>query len=106
FIFYYVRSLRDLVHPDVGWMLWIAGRLLDGGRLYHDVVDMNPPLIHYATTLPVALARSMGWPEVLVFKVFVLAIAAVSLVMCSRLINTLFESVQQCVRQFLVFVLA
>ena len=31
--------------PDIAFLLYTAGKLLDGGRLYVDVLEVNPPLI-------------------------------------------------------------
>ncbi|MFL5575162.1 MAG: hypothetical protein ACJ79S_04215, partial [Gemmatimonadaceae bacterium] len=34
-------ELRARMTPDVAWYLFAAGRVLDGARLYVDVVDVN-----------------------------------------------------------------
>jgi hypothetical protein len=53
---------------DMGFFLYSAGRVLDGARLYRDVVDLNPPLI-FALNLPVvALARETGLSEFLLYR--------------------------------------
>lgn len=67
------------VNHDAGWYLFAAGRLLDGARLFVDVVDVNPPLIIYFSMPPVLVARALGTPEVLTFHCYVLLLAAVSL---------------------------
>ena len=41
-----------LTAPDIAYFLYSAGRLLDGARLYRDVVDMNPPAI-FALNVPI-----------------------------------------------------
>ena len=60
----------DLAKPptaDVGFFLYAAARLLDGARLYRDLVDINPPLI-FAVNVPVVLlARTTGLSEFLLY---------------------------------------
>lgn len=63
---------------DVGWFLHVAGCLLDGDRLYVDVIDVNPPLIVYLSVIPIALARALGVSEILAFHAFVFLAIAVS----------------------------
>ncbi len=106
FGFYFVRSLTDLVHPDVGWFLWASGRLLDGARLYRDIVDMNTPLIFFFMIPPVWCARITGLPEVMVFKSFILLTALSSLWICARIIRTLFHSSSLHIQYFVIFVIA
>ena len=106
FGFYFIRSLGDLVHPDVGWFLWASGRVLDGARLYRDIVDMNPPLIFYFMIPPVWCARLTGLPEVMVFKSFILLTALASLWICARLVRILFHSSSLHIQHFIVFVIA
>ncbi|HLQ21621.1 MAG TPA: hypothetical protein VK132_00340, partial [Gemmatimonadales bacterium] len=61
----------ELARPgtaDMGFFLYAAGRVLDGARLYRDVVDLNPPLI-IALNLPVVtLARVTGVSEFLLYR--------------------------------------
>ena len=106
FVFYFIRSLGDLVHPDVGWFLWASGRVLDGAHLYRDIVDMNPPLIFYFMIPPVWCARITGLPEVMVFKSFILLTAFASLWICARFVRTLFQSSSVHIQHFVVFVIA
>ena len=61
----------ELARPataDMGFFLYAAGRVLDGARLYRDVVDLNPPLI-IALNIPVVLlARVTGVSEFLLYR--------------------------------------
>jgi len=47
-------------HQDVGMYLQAGALLLDGKRPYVDFVDINPPMVIYLNTVPVALARWSG----------------------------------------------
>ena len=63
--------------PDVAWLLYSAGRLLDGARLNVDIVEINPPLIVWLNVPPVWLARLLDVSEVQVFRTL-LVIAAIA----------------------------
>ena len=61
-------ELRSFAQPDTGFLLDLAGRVLDGARLYVDVVEINPPLI-VALNLPAVLvARATGLSDILVYR--------------------------------------
>lgn len=62
-----VAQAERLAEPDLAYNLYAAARLLDGARLYRDLVDMNPPLI-FLFNLPVAwLARATGLSDFLLY---------------------------------------
>jgi hypothetical protein len=69
------RPLKD----DVAWLLYVAERMLDGRRLYVDLVEINPPLIVWLSALPAGAARGLGLPAIPVF----LAAVAVALLGCA-----------------------
>jgi hypothetical protein len=49
--------------PDVASTLAVSHRLLEGGRLYRDVVEYAPPLI-FLLGMPIeAVSSATGWPE-------------------------------------------
>lgn len=58
----------SFARPDMAFLLYAAGRVLDGARLYVEVVEINPPLI-IALNLPaVALARALGVSDIAVLR--------------------------------------
>jgi len=79
----------ELARPgtaDMGFFLYAAGRVLDGARLYRDVVDLNPPLI-IAFNLPVvALARVTGLSEFLLYRLASAFLVGILLLYSARLI--------------------
>jgi hypothetical protein len=79
----------ELARPataDMGAFLYGAGRVLDGARLYRDVVEINPPLI-VAFNLPVvALARATHLSEFLLYRLASALVVGALLVYSSRLI--------------------
>lgn len=63
-----------VLNHDVSYLLYIAGRLLQGATLYVDLPEINPPLIVWLN-LPVAwLAQAWGVPEPQVLRVALLAL--------------------------------
>lgn len=54
--------MRQLVplNTDVSWLLVVGERMLDGQRLYRDIVEINPPMAAFAYLPAVALARFLG----------------------------------------------
>jgi hypothetical protein len=50
------------LNQDVGWLLHVAHRLFDGGTLYVDVIEVNPPLVVWLTAIPAAIERWVGVP--------------------------------------------
>src|SRR5438034_11735098 len=62
---------------DVRWLLIVSERMLDGQRLYVDILDANPPMAVSVYLLAVALARAIGIrPEVVTDGLIFLLIAA------------------------------
>jgi hypothetical protein len=71
--------LRQIVpfNVDVSWLLIVSERMLDGQRLYVDIVEANPPMAVAVYLLGVALARAIGVrPEVATDGLIFLLIAA------------------------------
>lgn len=77
---------------DVAWLLYAAGRVMDGAKLYVDIYEINPPLAIYFDFPPVGIARLFGWPEIPVFYGYVLALVGLSLLLSRNLINLIFEN--------------
>ena len=64
----FLAQTARLAEPDIAYFLYAAGRMLDGAKLYRDVVDLNPPPI-FALNLPVAwLARATHLADILVYR--------------------------------------
>jgi hypothetical protein len=75
----------DYVNHDAAWYLYMVRVLIDGGTLYRDAIDTNPPLIVALTAPPALLAHATGLSALVAFKVYVLALCAASLAVCGRL---------------------
>lgn len=73
--------------PDTGWLLYAAGEVLDGARLYVDLIEVNPPLIVWLHTIPVRLARLTSLSPILAYRILVLATALFSVMVSARLMG-------------------
>ncbi len=67
--------------PDHGYQFYVAGRVLDGARLYVDVAaaEAHPPLITWIAMALEATGRLIGMRALTLFLFFVCASAAASL---------------------------
>ncbi len=63
---------------DISWLLFAAEKYLDGAKLYENVVDTNPPLIIYLNIPPVWFGRLLGYPQALLFVVYVFGLTIIS----------------------------
>lgn len=71
-------------HGDVGWYLVATDKWLSGGRLYEDVIEVNPPLIFYLNALPVLLHYLTGFTSDDLFVVHVHLLIAISVLLIWR----------------------
>jgi hypothetical protein len=81
--------LRQIIplNTDVSWLLTIGERVLDGQRLYVDIVEINPPMAVFAYLPGIALARALGVDPKNVTDALILALAASSLLATSRILR-------------------
>ncbi|HEX6669137.1 MAG TPA: hypothetical protein VF061_06240 [Gemmatimonadales bacterium] len=88
-VFALAVELARVISSDIGFLLYAAGRLLDGARLYVDLIEINPPLI-VALNVPVVLAaRALGLPEVLVYRLAVAALLLACIGLTARALSRL-----------------
>ena len=71
-------ALTKSMNHDVAYYVNAVERLLDGARLYRDLIDVNVPTIYAVMALPIWLSRHLGIASTLGFNVFVLISAALS----------------------------
>jgi hypothetical protein len=58
------------INHDAGWYLYASGAILDGAKIYRDLIDINPPLIFWLNIPPVWLARLLNCSAVPLFNFF------------------------------------
>ena len=76
-------TLRHVLpaNTDVSWLLTVAERVLDGQRLYVDVIETNPPMAVLTYAPGVAIGRALGIPAEMVIDglVFVAIFASLGI---------------------------
>jgi hypothetical protein len=90
----------------MAFLLYAAGRVLDGARLYVDVVEINPPLI-VALNLPaVVLARAAGMSDILVYRALVVVALLGSLAFADWALRRVLDPAEIRLRRRVLLVLA
>ena len=73
-----------LANTDVSWDITLCEKILDGQRLYIDLIEVNPPATIFLYMPAVVLARILGFPPEIAVSGFVFLIAFVSLGIASH----------------------
>ncbi|WP_108520207.1 hypothetical protein [Bradyrhizobium algeriense] len=72
---------------DVSWWLIVSERMLDGQRLYVDILETNPPMAGSVYFLAVALARLVHLRPEVVADALIFALVAASLALTWRILR-------------------
>ncbi len=91
-------QLTQTINHDTAWYLHATARLLDGARLYVDIIELNPPLAFYLTVPPVAAAGFLGVPAVDAFVVYCFILIAGSLALSRAILQPLPAGSESCRR--------
>src|SRR3954469_8733883 len=88
-VFAIAIGLRQVVplNTDVSWLIVISERMLEGQRLFRDIIEINPPMAPSAYLPGVALARVLGVDPRHVIDAQLLLLAAASLFAVSRILR-------------------
>jgi hypothetical protein len=100
-----VAEFRSYARADIGFLLDAATRVLDGARLYVDVVEINPPLIVALNAAVVWLARLLHFDEILLYRIAITAVLLGSLWLSSTLLRSV-VSLDVRTRRLLLLALA
>jgi hypothetical protein len=74
-------------NTDVSWLLTEAERVLDGQRLYADVIEINPPMAVLVYVPGIAIARALGIPAEMVTDGLIFAAVFASLAIAARILK-------------------
>jgi hypothetical protein len=74
-------------NTDVSWLLTVAEQVLDGRRLYLDVIETNPPMAVLVYIPGIIIAGTLGLPAELVTDTLVFAGIFVSLAFAARILQ-------------------
>ena len=76
-------------NTDVSWLLTVADRVLDGQRLYVDVIETNPPMAVLTYIPGVLVARMLGLPAEMVTDALVFVAIFISLAIAANILKHL-----------------
>ena len=99
-----LAEFRRPLNSDSAWLLYVARRVVQGDRLYIDLIEINPPLIVWLQVPVVALARAVGSSPATTLRLFVLAWVALSLLLSGLALKRTLPGKQA--RDFVLLVLA
>ncbi len=99
-----IRLDSDLNH-DAAWFLYVAQGVLDGGKLYRDFVEVNPPLAIWLTVPVVMLSRTAGLAPIETLYGVFFAITAASLLLVRRYL-AMINGVPDWTERLILFLLA
>ena len=74
-------------NTDVSWEITLSEKILDGQRLYVDLIELNPPASTFLYLPAVALARALGLTPEIVVDALVLTGALVSLAIAGNIVR-------------------
>lgn len=75
---------------DPTWYLYGARRMLDGAAIYRtEIVDVNPPLIIWLSTIPVALGHVFGITSFVALKILLAILIAGAIAWCLSIVYRL-----------------
>lgn len=80
--------IPDLIpNPDTAWLIYAAKRFLEGQKLYVDILETNPPLIIWISTLPVMLGNLLHISSFQIFSFLVTILNLCSIFLIAVLIR-------------------
>lgn len=88
-VFVVAIGLRLVVplNADVAWLLTVGERVLDGQRLYSDIVEINPPMAVLAYLPGIASARALDLDPKYAIDAQILLLAAASMLATARILQ-------------------
>jgi hypothetical protein len=86
---------------DVAWLLAGTEKWIGGGKLYRNIIELNPPLVFYVNLPPVLLAKLTGIPATTLLVFYAFALIGLCLFLVDRLTRLVVESAVG--RQILLF---
>jgi hypothetical protein len=98
-----VIVLTHYINDDAAWCYYVAGRVLDGARLYDEILDINPPLFFYFSLPPAAWARLWSGLDPRWLTLYVCGWVALCLALCRARLRAL--DVPEAARRFMLLAL-
>src|SRR4026208_2380402 len=67
-----VAEFQRPLNSDSAWLLHLAARVAQGDRLYHDLIEINPPLVVWLQLPIVFLSERLGLDPAISLRIAVL----------------------------------
>src|SRR4026208_2014279 len=67
-----VAEFQRPLNSDSAWLLHLAARVAQGDRLYHDLIEINPPLVVWLQLPIVFLSERLGLDPAIALRIAVL----------------------------------
>lgn len=77
------------LNHDAAAILSYAQRIIEGGRLYVDFTDVNPPLIYWMSCVPALIAKALQGPPTTIYSATALLLIAASVALARPIFNRL-----------------
>lgn len=97
----FIAEAVSLPTPDISFYLYGTERILEGARLYRDIIEVNPPLIFWLNLSPVLIANALHLPDVLVYRLSVVALLLGTLALSQDSLKRITEDQKQPSRAWL-----
>ena len=92
-----ILQFSTTLNHDAAWHYQTAFMWLAGGEIGKDIVDFNPPMTLWISTLPALVTSTTGWSPGMVFKAFSFGLLLTSLGLCIQILRHHFEMTSLCV---------
>ena len=100
--------MQSSLNHDAAWYVYVAQELLNGKKLYADIIEVNPPLGMWLAVPPVWLAGLFNFSPITAYNFYLLLLTAMSLATSARYIPESDAAKRQmfliCIAAVLLFV--
>src|SRR5690349_20365631 len=71
-----------MLSPDVAYLMYAAGQMLEGGKYISDIFETNPPMILYLYFPAYWMAKLPYLDSILAMRIYIFILSIVSCVVC------------------------
>jgi hypothetical protein len=107
--FFYIAAWLMQTHlllkGDIAWQMQMARSVLAGGNYIKDFFEINPPLSIYLYIPAVILQKLAGWSAIIALRIYIFAVASLTLFLCSQLLDKIFRQQDSLLKNILFFAL-
>lgn len=108
-VMYIVIFIKHMIIPvshDFGGAIYFARRILEGDKLYVDLIELNPPIIYLISTIPVFFSKLLGINEIISGLIFIFLLTVLSLYIARKILAILFDNQSDTLGYYFLFLLS